>query len=108
MGRIQFSIRMLLVAVAVVAIGAALWISDRSSPFRSFAPHLRPSHRLDALVFFPNLIPLPASAVRQVVAAVEPFEFDRIYGAWRGKAVFSDAKEDVMMSAERYIRAIRG
>jgi hypothetical protein len=54
------------------------------------------------------LIALPAAAVRQVVAAVETFEFDWIYGAWRGQAVFSDAKQDVMRSAERYIRAIRG
>lgn len=55
---------------------------------------------------YPNLIPLPASAVRRIVAAVEPFEFDRIYGAWWGKTVFSDAKEAVKRSAERYIRAI--
>lgn len=31
---------------------------------------------------YPNLIPLPNSKVRRIVAAVEPFEFDRIYGAW--------------------------
>jgi hypothetical protein len=39
---------------------------------------------------------------------VEPFEFDRIYGAWWGKVVFKDAKAVVRRSAERYIRAIQG
>jgi len=44
--------------------------------------------------------------VRRVVAAVEPFEFDRIYGAWWGKTVLTDAKAAVRWSAKRYIRAI--
>jgi len=38
MGRIQFSLRTVLAAVAVAAIGAAFWVADPSSPFRSFAP----------------------------------------------------------------------
>ena len=57
---------------------------------------------------YPNLIPLPVSGIRRIVAAVEPFTFDRIYGAWWGKTVLSDAKAAVMRSAERYIRAISG
>jgi glyoxylase-like metal-dependent hydrolase (beta-lactamase superfamily II) len=55
---------------------------------------------------FPNLIPLPPSAIRQVVAAVEPFAFDRIYSAWFGTVVQRDGKAAVQRSAERYIRAI--
>jgi len=42
----------------------------------------------------------------RIAAAVEPFEFDRIYGAWWGKSVFTDAKAAVKRSADRYIRAI--
>lgn len=57
---------------------------------------------------YPNLIPLPASTVRRIVAAVDPFDFDRIYGAWWGKVVATDAKAAVERSAERYIRAIQG
>lgn len=30
---------------------------------------------------YPSLIPLSMRIVRQIVAAVEPFDFDRIYGA---------------------------
>jgi hypothetical protein len=55
---------------------------------------------------FPNYIPLPASTVDRVVSAVEPFQFDRIYGAWWDRIVASDAKEAVRRSAGRYKRAI--
>lgn len=56
---------------------------------------------------YPNLIPLPASTVRGIVEAVEPFAFDRIYGAWWGKVVREDAKPAVKRSAARYVRAIQ-
>jgi glyoxylase-like metal-dependent hydrolase (beta-lactamase superfamily II) len=55
---------------------------------------------------FPNLIPLPAAAVRRVVAAVEPFAYERIYSAWWEKVTFEDGKQAVKRSAERYISAI--
>lgn len=55
---------------------------------------------------FPNLIPLPASVVRQVTAAVEPFAYDRIYSAWWDKVTPSGAREAVRFSAQRYIAAI--
>ena len=57
---------------------------------------------------YPNLIPLPEATVRQVVAAVEPYEFDRIYGGWWDRNVLTGAKEAVLLSMERYIRQIRG
>jgi hypothetical protein len=57
---------------------------------------------------YPNLIPLPASAVRRIFDTVEPFEFDRLYGAWWGKVVFREAKAAVRRSAARYIQALRG
>jgi len=55
---------------------------------------------------YPNYIPLPASEIDRIVAAVEPFEFDRIYGAWWDRNVASDAKAAVRRSAERYKRAL--
>jgi hypothetical protein len=57
---------------------------------------------------YPNLIPLPAQTVRQIVAAVEPYVFDRIYGAWWERIVKSDAKAAVARSAQRYINALEG
>jgi hypothetical protein len=56
---------------------------------------------------YPNLIPLPASKVRQIVAAVEPFAFDRIYGAWWERVVANDAKAAVHRSADRYVAALQ-
>jgi hypothetical protein len=55
---------------------------------------------------YPNLIPLPARAVRRIVDAVAPFGYDRIYGAWWERIVASDAAAAVARSAERYIAAI--
>jgi glyoxylase-like metal-dependent hydrolase (beta-lactamase superfamily II) len=55
---------------------------------------------------FPNLIPLPASAVRHILNAVEPYPFDRIYSAWWNKVTNHDAKNAVRRSAVRYIAAI--
>jgi hypothetical protein len=55
---------------------------------------------------YPNLIPLPAQAVRRVAAAVEPYPFERIYGAWWERVVQENGKEAVRRSAERYISAL--
>lgn len=57
---------------------------------------------------YPNLIPLPAAAVRRIVSAVEPYPFERLYGGWWDKIVSSEAKAVVIRSAERYIRVIEG
>ncbi len=57
---------------------------------------------------YPNLIPLPISKIQRIVEAIEPFEFDRIYGAFAGKKVATDAKAAVQRSASRYIRSLQG
>lgn len=57
---------------------------------------------------FPNIIPLSESEVMRVVDAVEPFKYDRIYGAWWDRNILENAKEVVRVSADRYIRAIQG
>jgi hypothetical protein len=57
---------------------------------------------------YPNLIPLPVAAVRAIAAALEPLEYDMIYGAWWDTIIRRDAKAIVRRSAERYARAIAG
>ena len=57
---------------------------------------------------FPNLVPLKAAAVRQIVDRVAPFKFARIYSAWFGAVVSQEGNEVVRRSAERYLRAISG
>ncbi len=56
---------------------------------------------------FPNRIPLPERAVRQVLDRLEPLEYDRIYSPF-GEVVQSDARTVVTRSLERYISWVRG
>jgi hypothetical protein len=55
---------------------------------------------------YPNLIPLPASAIRRIAAALKPLAFERLYGAFPGLTVAADARGAVERSAARYLRAI--
>ena len=55
---------------------------------------------------YPNYIPLAAPAVRRIVAAVEPFSFERVYGAFHPLEVVEEGKAAVQRSADRYLRAI--
>jgi hypothetical protein len=57
---------------------------------------------------FPNHIPLPAASIRAIEAALEPFEFARIYGAWWGTVLPEDGKGIVRRSAQRYVDALNG
>ena len=56
---------------------------------------------------YPNLVPLPDASVRAIAAAVEPFAFEALYGAWWTTVIPADAKEIVRRSAARYTQALR-
>jgi glyoxylase-like metal-dependent hydrolase (beta-lactamase superfamily II) len=55
---------------------------------------------------YPMLIPLPAREVEHIASALEPYEFERIYGAWWGRVIPANAKDVVARSAARYVAAI--
>jgi hypothetical protein len=55
---------------------------------------------------YPNMIPLPAKAIRRITRALAPLEYERLYGAFPGLTVARDAKKAVERSAERYLKAI--
>jgi hypothetical protein len=55
---------------------------------------------------YPNYVPLPAAAVEQIAAAVAPFDYEQVYGAFRDLVVRQDGKAAVARSAHRYLRAI--
>ncbi|HWK29800.1 MAG TPA: hypothetical protein VNS09_24750 [Solirubrobacter sp.] len=57
---------------------------------------------------YPNLIPLPETEIRSIEAALEPFAFERIYGAWWGTVIARDGKGIVRRSAQRYVDALNG
>ncbi len=56
---------------------------------------------------YPNLLPLPAAKVQQIVDTVEPYNFAQIYGGWWDSVVREDGKTAVKRSATRYIEAIQ-
>lgn len=56
----------------------------------------------------PNRLPLPERAVRRLLDALSPYEFESIYGGWWGPVIRHDAKAITERSAARYIELLRG
>jgi glyoxylase-like metal-dependent hydrolase (beta-lactamase superfamily II) len=66
-----------------------------------------PDRRYVAFMYsYPNQIPLPPSKVERIGAALAPFEFDTIHGAWWGDVVRRDGSAAVRRSVDRYVRAV--
>jgi len=57
---------------------------------------------------YPNYVPLGAKAIGDIVARLDPYNFDRIYGAFPKRTVIADAKQAVQRSAQRFMDAIAG
>lgn len=55
---------------------------------------------------YPNMIPLNAAKVTNILDSVEPFAFEQLYGGWWHSIIASDAKNAVKRSAARYLDAI--
>ncbi len=55
---------------------------------------------------YPNYIPLNRRAVERIAAALEPFAYDAIFGAWWGQICRADGKATVARSVARYLKAI--
>ena len=57
-------------------------------------------------VLVPELHPHAVSIIERIVKAVEPFEYDRVCGAFVDRVIKQDGKAGVKWSAERYQQAI--
>jgi hypothetical protein len=57
---------------------------------------------------FPNYWPVSAPAVRRIVAALDFFPFEPIYGAFSGREIEAAGKAALAASAARYVAAIEG
>jgi hypothetical protein len=55
---------------------------------------------------YPNLIPLPASAIERIRQVLRPYPFERIYGAWDGRVVTVEGSDAIERSADRYLHWI--
>ena len=57
---------------------------------------------------YPNMIPLPTSAVEHILEALDGFEFESIYGAFFDRNIQTDGKGSLRESALRYIANLTG
>lgn len=64
--------------------------------------------QVSVMYSFPNLIPVSARTVHRIAAALEPFAFERVAGAWWGRVIREDAKNVVRRSLARYAEAVSG
>lgn len=52
----------------------------------------------------PNFIPERPRAIRRALRLIEPFTFNRVYGAFWGRVVTDDGPAAIRRSADRYLR----
>jgi hypothetical protein len=57
---------------------------------------------------YPNLIPLSAKQVTGIAVALEPFQFDTVYGHYFDRVITSGGKRILEISVKRYVDAISG
>lgn len=87
--------------------GTVLHDLERSTLLSGDILQVIPDRRYVSFMWsYPNLIPLPAAEVLRIAAALEPWQFDRIVGAWWDRVVPRDGNEVVRRSAERYAAAL--
>lgn len=55
---------------------------------------------------YPNYVPLSATSVERIVQSVEPFEYEKVYGAFWDTVIEREGKAVVARSAKRYRLAI--
>ena len=55
---------------------------------------------------YPNFVPLGATAVQNICRRLESFQFDRIYGAFPGRTMWTGAKHKLAASVDRYLKAL--
>jgi glyoxylase-like metal-dependent hydrolase (beta-lactamase superfamily II) len=88
--------------------GTVLHWADGSALLSGDIVQVLPGGRWVSFMYsYPMLIPLPAREVERIAGALEPWDFERIIGAWWGRVVRAEAKDVVRRSAERYVRSLR-
>jgi len=57
---------------------------------------------------YPNYMPLSPAVVTLMLKRLEPYAYDRIYGAFWDRVIPTGGKDSVARSAKRYIDAVTG
>jgi len=66
------------------------------------------ARRVSFMWSYPNMMPLPAEEIRRLTACLEPWAFDRVYGAFVGQDIKAEGHAIVQRSALRYIDLLEG
>lgn len=66
------------------------------------------AHRVSFQWSYPNMLPLPAAAVRRITDRLRPWPYSRIYGAFQGQEVPREGPAILARSAARYIALLEG
>lgn len=64
----------------------------------------------DAVSFmwsYPNMLPLPAATVSDMMHRLSAVKFTQLYGAFAGQEIMANAKDIVHRSGEKYIACLR-
>jgi hypothetical protein len=64
------------------------------------------TRRVSFLWSYPNMMPLSARSVRRIADTLEPWAFERIYGAFPGREVTEKGKEALARSVKRYVELL--
>ena len=87
--------------------GQVLYWAERRALLSGDIVQVIPDRRYVSFMYsYPNLIPLPPSKIEGLAAALEPFRFESIYGAWWDRVIERDGSAVVRRSADRYLRAV--
>jgi len=64
--------------------------------------------RVSFMRSYPSYMPLSARVVERLVGRLAPYDFERLYGPFAGKAVLANAKAEMLRSADAYVEAVSG
>jgi glyoxylase-like metal-dependent hydrolase (beta-lactamase superfamily II) len=56
---------------------------------------------------YPNMLPLPAATVSDIIQRLTRVKFKKLYGAFEGKDITENADDIVRRSGEKYISCLR-
>lgn len=65
------------------------------------------AHAVSFMWSYPNLLPLPATTVSDIIRRLDRVKFKRLYGAFEGKDIFENADDILRCSGKKYISCLR-
>lgn len=62
--------------------------------------------RVSFMWSYPNMLPLAAATVRDMMTRLKPLSYQRLYGAFAGREIIGNAQSRVRASAQRYLACL--